>query len=132
MCLPGLNGDKDSTGCINKVTHKHMCLCVCLSCEAGIPTREILISLPVEFPVEPKAVWHRHAHVCKINESILFVHRYTGRLCSLLLWVLGLGRSPGGGQGSPLQCSCLENPMDRRAWRATVLGVTKPEMQLSD
>ena len=31
----------------------------------------------------------------------------------------GLGRSPGGGHGNPLQCSCLENPMDRGAWRAT-------------
>ena len=30
--------------------------------------------------------------------------------------IYGLGRSPGGGNGSPLQCSCLENPMDRRAW----------------
>ena len=37
----------------------------------------------------------------------------------------GLGRSPGGGSGNPLQCSCLENPMDRGAWRATVHGVTK-------
>ena len=30
----------------------------------------------------------------------------------------GLGRSPGGGHGKPLQCSCLENPMDRGAWQA--------------
>ena len=37
----------------------------------------------------------------------------------------GLGRSPGGGHGNPLQCSCLENPMDRGAWWATVHGVTK-------
>ena len=37
----------------------------------------------------------------------------------------GLGRSPGGGHGNPLQYSCLENPMDRGAWRATVHGVTK-------
>ena len=37
----------------------------------------------------------------------------------------GLGRSPGGGPGSPLQCSCLENSMDRGAWRATVHGVAK-------
>ena len=37
----------------------------------------------------------------------------------------GLGRSPGGGNGTPLQYSCLENPMDRGAWRATVQGVTK-------
>ena len=32
----------------------------------------------------------------------------------------GSGRSPGAGQGNPLQYSCLENPMDRGAWRATV------------
>ena len=38
---------------------------------------------------------------------------------------LGLERSPGGGHGSPLQYPCLENPMDRGAWRATVHGVTK-------
>ena len=37
----------------------------------------------------------------------------------------GSGRSPVGGNGNPLQYSCLENPMDRRAWRATVYGVTK-------
>ena len=36
----------------------------------------------------------------------------------------GWGRSPGGGHGNPLQCSCLENPMDRGAWRAAVHGVT--------
>ena len=34
----------------------------------------------------------------------------------------GLGRSPGEGNGNPLQYSCLENPMDRGAWRATVHG----------
>ena len=37
----------------------------------------------------------------------------------------GLGRSPGGGHGNTLQCSCLENTMDRGAWRATVYGVAK-------
>ena len=36
-----------------------------------------------------------------------------------------LGRSPGGGNGNPLQYSCLENPIDRGTWRATVHGVTK-------
>ena len=44
----------------------------------------------------------------------------------------GLGRSPGGGHGNPLQCSCLENPMDRGAWRATVHGVTESQTQLND
>ena len=37
----------------------------------------------------------------------------------------GLGRSPGGGQGNPFQYSCLKNPMDRGAWRATVHSVAK-------
>ena len=37
----------------------------------------------------------------------------------------GLGRSPGGGYGDPLQYSCLENPMDRGAWRGTAHGVVK-------
>ena len=37
----------------------------------------------------------------------------------------GSGRSPGGGRGGPLQYSCLENPMDRGAWRSIVHGVAK-------
>ena len=37
----------------------------------------------------------------------------------------GLGRSPAVGNGNPLQYSCLENSMDREAWRATVHGLTK-------
>ena len=37
----------------------------------------------------------------------------------------GLGRSPGEGNDNPLQYSCLENPMDRGAWWATVYGVAK-------
>ena len=41
--------------------------------------------------------------------------------------ILGLGRSPGGGRGNPPQRSCLENPMDRGAWRATVHGVAQSD-----
>ena len=37
----------------------------------------------------------------------------------------GSGRSPGGGHGNPLQCSCLENLMDSGAWQVTVHGVTQ-------
>ena len=44
--------------------------------------------------------------------------------------VPGLGRSPGEEQGNPLQYSCLENPMDRGAWRATVHRVAKSWMRL--
>ena len=39
----------------------------------------------------------------------------------------GSGRCPGGGNGNPLQYSCLENPMDRGAWRATVHGAAKSQ-----
>ena len=44
----------------------------------------------------------------------------------------GLGRSPGEGNGSPLQYSCLGNSMDRGAWRAIVHGATKSQTRLSD
>ena len=46
--------------------------------------------------------------------------------------VPGSGRSPGGGNGNPLQYSCLENPVDRGAWWATVHRVTKSQTRLSE
>ena len=51
-----------------------------------------------------------------------------GDLCS----ITGSERSPGEGNGNPLQCSWLENPMDGGAWWATVHGVAKSQIQLSD
>ena len=44
----------------------------------------------------------------------------------------GLGRSPGEGNGNPLQYSCLENPMDGGVWWATVHGVSKSRTRLSN
>ena len=44
----------------------------------------------------------------------------------------GWGRSPGGGNGNPLQYSCLENPRDRGAWCATVHGVAKSQTWLNE
>ena len=44
----------------------------------------------------------------------------------------GSGRSPGGGNGKPLQYSCLENSMNREAWWATVQGVAKCQTRLTD
>ena len=41
--------------------------------------------------------------------------------------VSGLGRSPGGGDGNPLQYSCLENPMEREAWHTTTHWVAKSQ-----
>ena len=46
----------------------------------------------------------------------------------IIVW----GRSPGGVNGNSLQYSCLENPMDRGPWQATVHGVTKSLTRLSD
>ena len=44
----------------------------------------------------------------------------------------GLGRCPRGGNGNPLQYSCLENPMDNGVWLATVHGIAKESTGLSD
>ena len=44
----------------------------------------------------------------------------------------GWGRSPGEGNGNPLQYSCLENPMDRGAWQAIVHGVAKSRTRLNN
>ena len=48
------------------------------------------------------------------------------------VWCLGQGRSPGEGNGNQLQCSCLENSMNRGAWWATVHGVPKSQTWLRD
>ena len=47
-------------------------------------------------------------------------------------WLPGCGRPPGGGHDNPLQYSCLENPMDRGAWRAPVSGIEKSWTRVSD
>ena len=44
----------------------------------------------------------------------------------------GLGRSPGRGNGNPLQYSCVENPMDRGAWWATVHATAESQTELRD
>ena len=46
--------------------------------------------------------------------------------------ISGLERSPGEGNGNPLQYSCLENSMDRGAWQATIRGIAKSQTPLSD
>ena len=54
--------------------------------------------------------------------------------CNVGDWGLipGLGRSLGGEHGNPLQYSCLENPMERGGWQATVLGVAKSQIRLTN
>ena len=46
-------------------------------------------------------------------------------------WIPRWGRSPGEGNGNPLQSSCLANPMDREAWRATIHGVARVRIDLA-
>ena len=71
-----------------------------------------------------------HAHMC------VCVYVYVCVCVYIYIWnlpvnagdanlILGLRRSPREGNGNPLQFSCLGNPLDRRAWWATVHGVTK-------
>ena len=59
--------------------------------------------------------------VAQCKESACQCRRFAGDAGS----ILGPGRFPGEGSGNPLQYSCLENPMDREAWWATVQGVHK-------
>ena len=66
---------------------------------------------------------------------IVFLYQWTSLVAQMVknllamweIWVRSLGweDSPGGGHGYPLQYSCLENPMDRGTWWATVHGVTR-------
>ena len=60
--------------------------------------------------------------------------RYKESACSAgdLGLIPGSGRSPGEGHGYPLQYSCLENPMDRGAWQATIHGIIKSQTRLSN
>ena len=68
----------------------------------------------------------------------LFIVMLPSRLPKWSTWdagdigsIPGSGRSPGGGPSNPLQYSCLENPMDRGVWQATVHGVSKSQTRLS-
>ena len=71
---------------------------------------------------------------CRRNSLILVAQRLKASACNAgdLGSIPGLRISPGEGNGNPLQYSCLENPMDRGAWWATVHGVAKSWRRLSD
>ena len=58
-----------------------------------------------------------------------FGHHYAGDIRDLGS-ITGLERSPGGGHSNPLEHSCLENPMDRGAWWATIHRVAKSQIQM--
>ena len=79
---------------------------------------------------------HTRVCVCVCVCVYLYIYGLDGKesACNVrnLDLFSGLGRPPGVGHGNPLQDSCLKNPMDRGPWWATVHGVAKSWIQLSD
>ena len=68
---------------------------------------------------------HTHTHTLLLCASVIKNLPANAGTTGDIDLIPGSGRSPGGGDGNPLQCSCLENPIDRGAWQATVPRVTK-------
>ena len=69
---------------------------------------------------------------CKLNLGLGSGGKESTAMQETQVRSLGWEDSPGEGNGNPLQHSCLGNPMNRGAWWATVLGVTKSQTGLSD
>ena len=96
-------------------------------------SKHLLISwlqLPCAVILKPKKRKICHCfHFSPIYLPFDFPHSSVGKesACNVgdLGLIPGLGRSPGEGNGNPLQHSCLENPMDRGSWKAAVPGATR-------
>ena len=78
---------------------------------------------------------HRALNLAKDIEPLDFPYSSVGKESACSAGnpglIPGLGRSPGEGNGNPLQYSCLENPMDRGAWQATVHEITRVGQDLA-
>ena len=74
---------------------------------------------------------HTHTHTFLYSWASLIAQKVKSEECAYNEGdpdsMTGSGRSPGEGNGNPLQYSCLENPMDGGAWHATVQGVSKSQ-----
>ena len=81
-------------------------------------------------------VLHPESLVCQFGSGLGFPDSSVGKEPTCNAGDLGSipvsGRSPGEGNGYPLQYSCLENSMDRRAWLVTVHGIAKSQTHLGD
>ena len=124
---------------IHTYTHTEGCALITCSCEAWMNThtcvctnvRVLMFQMCVSMHV---CVCEREAEVrvclclCSFKQFLTNSTNTLTNIKGLPWWlsgkesacnagsILGSGRSPGGGNGNPLQCSCLENPMDRGAW----------------
>ena len=96
-------------------------------------TSAISIGLLIESWVKRNCLWIRYC-LLWVSQVVLVVKNSPDNVGDIrdAGSIPGLGRSPGGGHGNPLQYSCLENPMDRGAWRAAVHRVAKSWTWLSD
>ena len=89
--------------------------------QANTDVIDVILVLPVlEFHIGASQVLSGKESTCQAGDA--------GDLGS----IPGLGRFPRVGNGNALQYSCLENPMDRGAWQATVHGIAKSQTQLSE
>ena len=112
----------------HQMTFKKMCLFVCL-----------FILLPVlsglrdfSFPIRnrARALGSEKEAFQPVDQGSM--GRESACSAGDLVWIPDVGRSPGEGNGNPLQYSRLENPMDRGAWRAAVHGVAESQTRLSN
>ena len=76
--------------------------------------------------------FQRAGHNQETKQASLVAQRLKRLPAGDLDLIPGLGRSPAEGNGNPLRYSCLEKPMDRGGWWATVHGVTKSWTRLSN
>ena len=90
-----------------------VCVCACVSC------------LVVSDSLQP----HRYMGASQVALEVKNLPANVGDIGDMGL-IFELGRFPGGGNGNPLQYSCLENPMDRGAWQATVHRVANSQTRL--
>ena len=96
--------------------------------QASIPGKGNSDPLQYFFFLFPHSLFIRASQVALVVKNPLASAQDLRDACS----IPGLGRSPGDGHGNPLQYSCLENPMDRGVWQATVRGVAKSGTRLSN
>ena len=90
------------------------------------------IKLPTSDGSLKKQEFQRNIYFCFIGASLIAqLVKNLPPVQKTWLQSPGLGRSPRGGSGNPLQYSCLENPMDRGAWQATVHGVVRVKHDLA-